>query len=572
MRRTSAAWRAVAGLAVAPALCLAFGASHAATPATRAAWLDGERVVVVDRNGVVPPAASLATPLGSVWKLFVYSYLQARGAREPAYRCEARQRQADDDYCCDAGGSVERDEALARSCGPYFDPARVGIAAPEWSRYWGGRGAPAWLARRDLMRPDTEVPVVELLQALRAIAPEERLAARRALLPLSVRDDAVLAALGSGPRFKTWSWHRGGERVGGAAGWRADGSPFWLSSAGTSRVVLNAQAAWLAAQWARPVGRAAAAAPVPAVDAAVAGAQPCVVVRFFSRYPIVAVGRADGAPAAAGPLQGRYVVAFTSGTRLPIDAGAQMTLQHGADDGRPRIDGRFALDDYVARVVDREGRAVETGAARALAVAARTYVLQNAAQVDGCLVIDDDSRTQRVSPNPPDAAAREAAAFTQDLVVSGVAVRYHRDREAPGVLSWSTAVAAGRRGEGFEGILRAAYPGGTLAGADTLAGSGDCTPLPQAQAWLAERRRRWREVLDAQPGYEAPGEGLRICRLAMGVPTSDQRRMLIRVREWTSREGRVTLIHEYLHLAFRDHPNGRDEDFIEQLAQRLADS
>ena len=32
------------------------------------------------------------------------------------------------------------------------------------------------------------------------------------------------------------------------------------------------------------------------------------------------------------------------------------------------------------------------------------------------------------------------------------------------------------------------------------------------------------------------------------------------------------LIHEYLHLAFRDHPNGRDEAFIEQLAGRLVDS
>jgi len=32
------------------------------------------------------------------------------------------------------------------------------------------------------------------------------------------------------------------------------------------------------------------------------------------------------------------------------------------------------------------------------------------------------------------------------------------------------------------------------------------------------------------------------------------------------------LIHEYLHLVFRAHPNGQDESFIEQLAQRLADS
>jgi hypothetical protein len=58
----------------------------------------------------------------------------------------------------------------------------------------------------------------------------------------------------------------------------------------------------------------------------------------------------------------------------------------------------------------------------------------------------------------------------------------------------------------------------------------------------------------------------------MGVPHSDQRRLVIRVREWHSREGRVSLIHEYLHLAFRDHPHGQDEIFIERLAQQLADS
>jgi uncharacterized protein YfaQ (DUF2300 family) len=48
--------------------------------------------------------------------------------------------------------------------------------------------------------------------------------------------------------------------------------------------------------------------------------------------------------------------------------------------------------------------------------------------------------------------------------------------------------------------------------------------------------------------------------------------MVIHIREWASREGRVTLIHEYLHLAFRHHPSGRDEALIERLAQQLADS
>jgi uncharacterized protein YfaQ (DUF2300 family) len=95
--------------------------------------------------------------------------------------------------------------------------------------------------------------------------------------------------------------------------------------------------------------------------------------------------------------------------------------------------------------------------------------------------------------------------------------------------------------------------------------------MPQAAAWLVQRQQRWRALLSAQPGYEPSAESVQVCRLAMGMPHSDQRRLVIRVREWASREGRVTLIHEYLHLAFRHHPRGQDEAFIEPLAQRLAD-
>ncbi|MFM2069613.1 MAG: hypothetical protein RLZZ584_4522, partial [Pseudomonadota bacterium] len=57
-----------------------------------------------------------------------------------------------------------------------------------------------------------------------------------------------------------------------------------------------------------------------------------------------------------------------------------------------------------------------------------------------------------------------------------------------------------------------------------------------------------------------------------GPPWSDQRRGHIHVRDWSGREGRVALIHEYLHLAFAAHPRGQDEAYIEQLAQALADS
>ncbi|HSW05329.1 DUF2300 domain-containing protein, partial [Aquabacterium sp.] len=390
-----------------------------------------------------------------------------------------------------------------------------------------------------------------------------RQAARAALLTNTLRDSTVLAQLGSGPRFKTWSWTDGqGQRIGGAAGWLADGSPFWFGAAGTSRIALPKHAAWLAAQW--QAQQVLTAAP----DAVGLQAQPCVDVRLFARYPLAHLQRDDRRLLAEGPLQpGAHTLRFVNGQRLALRGQSALRLRMA--DAVPQLDARLPLEDYVARVIDREGDARDTAAARALAVAARSWLLQNSAEQGGCRSVDDDSRAQRVSPNPPTEAARAAAAFTAGLVLTGTDVRYHVDRSAPGVMSWQQAVAASRAGLGFEAILRRAFPGGAMAGLQRL---GDCAPLPQATAWLAQRQARWRSRLRGEPGYEAPGAELQVCQLMQGVPFADQRRLRIHLREWHSREGRVTLIHEYLHLAFRNHPKGQDEAFVERLAQTLADS
>ena len=63
----------------------------------------------------------LHTPLGSVWKLFVYSYLLATDQPEQPLRCEGRQPQQES-YCCDPGESINREQALIRSCSLYFAP------------------------------------------------------------------------------------------------------------------------------------------------------------------------------------------------------------------------------------------------------------------------------------------------------------------------------------------------------------------------------------------------------------------------------------------------------------------
>jgi uncharacterized protein YfaQ (DUF2300 family) len=542
------------------AACATAQAAMASPPPTRLAWLEGDQVVSQDQaTRTSSSAVGWRAPLGSTWKLFVYGYLHAKSAQEPAYICNSNQRLPDEEYCCEPGESINRDQALERSCGLYFSPQRLQLSAQDWSQFWRSQQAPSWLNSLAAMQPDTEVAVTELLGALRIMPAAQRIAARQALLPVNTRDEGVLAALGSGPRFKTWSWRINGERAGGAAGWRSDGSPFWFAAPGTSRTALKAHAEWIASQWNQ--------GPLRAADPATEAAQPCIVVDFFRRYPIRSVRKMDRSEAATGPMNGRYQVAFDNGRSLPIEAVPSLQLQRD-EQQRPLIMGRLTLEDYVARVIDREGNARETQAARALAIAARTYVLQNATEDQGCRRIADDSRAQRVSPNPPSLSARAAARFTEGLVIKGHAVRYHADQASPGVMAWTHAVAQGRSGQSFASILREAYPAMQWGSIDWAEA---CTDLPQASHWLVQRQARWRPVLQKHVGFEPPGNAIRVCQLSGPTPHSDQRRLIIRVREWQTREGRVTLIHEYLHLAFRDHPNGRNEAFVEQLAQKLAD-
>ena len=119
------------------ALVCAMATAQAATPPARLAWLQNSELLAAQRNAPTAPDASRwRTPLGSTWKLFMHAYLDAHGMQEPAYRCQAGQRQPDEEYCCEPGESVSRDEALARSCGPYFEPQRLKVSATEWSQYW----------------------------------------------------------------------------------------------------------------------------------------------------------------------------------------------------------------------------------------------------------------------------------------------------------------------------------------------------------------------------------------------------------------------------------------------------
>ena len=492
-----------------------------------------------------PLPSTLDTPLGSLWKLFVYAWLVDTGAREPAYECRGQSKE--EVYCCSAGGKIERDQALVKSCGLYFEPARLGIAAADWRTYWQVRQAPSWLLDLPGVQPATRVSVTDLLKVLSVLPAQEQM--RRVLLEvvLNAADGNVVGELGGRLRVKTWSWLGDQDpqsRQGGFAGWTADGSPIWAGGRGTSQMVLRhyglALATVLPSSWPAEAGR-------------------CVEVGLFSRYPLTRVLAGDRVMS-SGPLQGDYRVEFANGNALDIHSAGELFL---LDD---KLVARLDREEYVARVLEREAKPEPAEAAKALAVAIRTYLLQNATRNGDCLSIDDSSNRQRVAPRPASAESRNIAAWTADLVLAGSTVTYHSDQPGPDKLAWQQAVEQANAGQRYDAILLHAYPRASLSRWDNPIAS--CEALPAAQDWLQKQRRGWRPTLESETGYNEVST-FAVCKLAFGRPFVDRERQRIYVRGVLTLQDRLDLTHEYLHLAFEAHPNGQDETYIEGLARHL---
>lgn len=492
-----------------------------------------------------PLPASLDAPLGSLWKLFVYAWLVDTGAREPAYECRGQSKE--EVYCCSAGGKIERDQALVKSCGLYFEPARLGIAATDWRAYWQARQAPSWLLDLPAVQPATRVSVAELLSVLALLPAQDQM--RRVLLDvvLNAADGNVVGELGGRLRVKTWSWlgdQDAQSRQGGFAGWTTDGAPIWAGGRGTSQMVLRhygqALASVLPTAWPADAGR-------------------CVEVGLFSKYPVSTVLAGDRV-ATSGPLRGDYRVEFANGNALDIHSDGELFLLND------KLVARLDREEYVARVLEREAKPQPAEAAKALAVAIRTYLLQNATRNGDCLSIDDSSNRQRVAPRPASAESRNIAAWTADLVLAGSTVTYHSDQPGPDRLAWQQAVEQANAGQRYDAILLHAYPRASLSRWDNPVAS--CEALPAAQDWLQKQRRGWRPRLESETGYNEVST-FAVCKLAFGRPFVDRESQRIYVRGVLTLQDRLDLTHEYLHLAFEAHPNGQDETYIEGLARHL---
>ena len=515
---------------------------------------DGDQLISLSPQQVLARTAlpgELQAPLGSLWKLFVYAYLVDQRRPEQPYVCKGQDR--DEVYCCAPGESIERDRALAQSCGLYFEPARLQLETTEWSRYWQAHSAPLWLQDLARVKPESRVPVTDLLDVLAQLPAQEQ--ARTVLLDvlLNAPEGKALGALGGRLRVKTWSWladHDEQARQGGFAGWLSDGSPLWVGGSGTSQRILarygEALDGALPTPWPSDPGT-------------------CVEVDLFSRYPLRDVRRQESPQVVpAGALRGHYEVEFANGNRLPIESTGELFLARSAD--HLQLTARLSREEYVARVLEREASAQPPEAAKALAIAIRTYLLQSAQRRGECLAISDSSASQRVAPRPASAAARQIAAWTYDLVLAGSPVNYHSDQPGRDRLAWQQAVEQAASGMRYDAILLRAYPRASLSRWDKPVAA--CQPLDAAETWLLAQQRHWRQRLDREPGYSETRQ-FAVCQLVSGRPYVDRERRRIFVRGLHSLQDRLDLTHEYLHLAFEAHPNGQDEDYVESLARHL---
>ncbi len=515
-----------------------------------------------------PVPAGHVIELGSLWKLVSWRALVEQQKPDRPLQCTGASRE--EVYCCSLGQSVSRDDALARSCGLYFsaphtDSAGLLRAAVQGARKKTGAGD-AWppglldAMTSNTLGPDTRVPLHEWLNWLNHWPEALRRQAQDALLVywLEGAGQELLGSMGSRLRAKTFTLELAdGTRFGGASGWTQSGQAFWLGARGSSTTVMKQMAPAAAGLMEQQLIAAAGRANNNTDD--------CIDVQYFARYPVKTI-----TPEPSGVIEGPARISFANGNSLDVPRGSGLRASR-LPSGEWSITARLTLDEYVARVVDREGAAEPAQAARALAVAARSYALSRADRVAGCWRISDSSATQRVSPRPASARARAAAWATAGFLLQApqgkTPGQYHNNAAKPGVMSWQAVVADARQGSNFNALLSRAYPEAHLVTAQSHLRAG-CAPLPLVQAWLTRQMTQWQTQLVAQAGYRAPGP-IRVCQLQQGAPHAALTSQSIYVQGIASMEERLSVVHEYLHLAFARHPRSQDEAFVEALARQL---
>lgn len=513
------------------------------------------RAEVMAAGGSVRSNAPVS-PLGSLWKLYVYAYLAEQTVTEAQYKCSGGN--PEEIFCCKPGEVIGRDLALARSCTPYFESVRSHLDKKAWQTFWkkNVHAAPAWLVDLSLLKPETRVNVDEILFSLLEIKKKfnasDKIVAATLGTVLHGTATGALNQWGTTLRVKTFTWRdavtldeQNADElgfIGGFAGWLPDGAAIFVSAAGHGRGAFRAELKNIVAEHMQKSDSG------------------CVVVKYFDRYPIETVSPRET------HLNGPVRIKFKNSKVLKFDGDG--SLQLDLSSRIPTITARLSLNEYVARVLDREVQTHPLDAARAFAVAIRTYLLQNSQELAGCRVIRDSSHTQRVSPRKATAAALAIARWSDGLVLDRVhQLRYHSTRSSVDQLAWTQAKNLAEADFNMKGILKVAYPTGILA-FEKLDQPLECRSNPLTEKWVNRQSTFWQRKLDQVPGFERP-EKLKICDSQSARIFSHPLKQEIYVPLLQNHEDEISILHEYLHIAFRLHPRGKDEKFVESMAIKL---
>ena len=506
-----------------------------------------------------PLDSALSTQLGSDWKLFVYFYLVENRISPPPYQCRGQSQE--EIFCCKLNGSIGLDESLVKSCGLFFSPDRLVISSEKWKSFWSDHVKIwfEWLSL-DKLNPATEASVNEMLQVLSKIRSFEpsykKMNSVLANVVIEGTAKGAIKNLGSTLRVKTFTWDdpsHSNKFLGGFAGWTFDGSAIWARGIGTSAEVVR--------KWSNEISQIIE-------KSKVAEPSECVSVLFFKRYKIKSVRELPRmVNVSPGPLRGRYRVDFANGNSIDVDSNSQVSLSRN-DNGELQISGTFDVNEFVGRVIDREANPYPVEAARAFGIVARTYLLQNAKRSSGCYLAEDSTAAQRVSANPPTAEALKVATWSDKLILNGpTSVRYHKNKMSKDTLAWSQAVLLANQGSRFEEILRSSFPS-MRVGVEQGRSSFNCERLGAVEKWIKSRVKKWTMRMSPVAGYTEPKQ-FEVCKSMDHQPYSDSDRNVIFMRYDGDIEDQITAAHEYLHLAFKFHPNGLNENFIEEKAKEL---
>ncbi len=95
-----------------------------------------------------------------------------------------------------------------------------------------------------------------------------------------------------------------------------------------------------------------------------------------------------------------------------------------------------------------------------------------------------------------------------------------------------------------------------------------CQQNQLLERWLVNQIPHWQRFLMPISGYEQPGT-IEICMAKTGNPRADYAANRIWLSHLDYQEDRLSLAHEFLHLAFKHSPRAHDEVFIETTARQL---